>query len=52
MTEKLQTLYGACAVNKILRNIMRKDTEVKFYKGMATPALVYRFKSRAQNTAR
>jgi hypothetical protein len=42
MTGKLQTLYGACgAVNKILRNIMRKDTEVKCYEGVATPALVY-----------
>jgi hypothetical protein len=27
---------------------MRKDTEVKFYEGVATPALVYWFKSRAK----
>jgi len=42
MTGKLQTLYEACGtVSKILRNIMRKYTEVKSYKGMATLALVY-----------
>jgi hypothetical protein len=42
MAGKLRTLCRACgAVNKILRNIMRKDTEVKFYEGVATPALVY-----------
>ena len=27
---------------------MRKDTELKFYEGVATPALVYWFKSRAK----